>query len=514
MDNHQPLKVPVAGMMGSSRKTKGCMPSPKPTDAPLIDRDAYRFQLALTDAIADYVRELRRAQLRALSYRGADFGRAIAVNLYFRLVNDPHLRSAYTRAAAGENVSEDPDAIPVSTVAYWALRQMLGRHARPTPRRLKEYVTQSLTIGRAHLPAEAPLAHRRGTVLILALSRRFFVYLLPVRRMLGPDAAWLVPAGAAWADEAAARGERIVPFGEKEGAHPEAPLTAPLAAYWRELALRFDTFRHILEQEAPAAVMVAEGNQPDDEILARAGQTLGVRSVCIQQGWSPIIHAGFRNMRYDDFCVWGPEFARLLQPENPHQRFAVTGSHRVEPHLPTQSHDKRAIAFFLQNSSLLITERAWREMLDFLRWTAAHWPEREILVREHPATPLTAQEQSTLATQPNIVFCPAAAVPLDAVLQRTGIAVAFYSTTLIEALAYDAAPLIINITGAPHYVPDLAAMGAGAEVKGFEAARTALIRLCEGEPAVRSRIPAILPRFFACSSAEALRNIAAVATSE
>jgi len=484
------------------------MSRPNMADAPLIDHGAYRFQLDLSDSIDAYIRELRSEQFRALSYRGADFGRAIALSLYFRLVNDAALRAAHARASAGESLSEDPDAIAVSTVAYWVLRQMLGRRLRLTPRRLRAYAKQSLTIGVAHLRRRARPVPRNRRVLLLALSRRFFDYLMPVRQALGADAAWLVPAGADWVAEAVATGDKVVPFGEEEGQKPEAPLTAALAAYWPELALRFDTFRRILEREAPGAVMMTEGNQPDDEILARAAETLGVRSICIQQGWSPVIHAGFRGMQYNDFCAWGPEFADLLQRENPNQHFAVTGSHRIEPTPFLPGQDKRTIAFFLQNNSLMITPRAWREMLEFVHWTAVTWPDREVLVREHPASPMTAQEQAALMALPNIVLCPSAAMPLDAMLRRSGIAVAFFSTTLIEALAYDALPLIINITGAPNYVPDLAAMGVGIEVKDFDGARAAMARLCADQTPERTRIPAILPRFFACSSAQALRNIA------
>ena len=479
-------------------------------DDPLIDHTAYELQRALSDAIERYVGELRTAQFRALTYRGADLGRAIALNLYFRLVNDPALRAAHARAAAGENLGHDPDAVPVSTEAYWVLRQMLNRRLPLTRARLKEHVKRSWTMGVSHLEIGAtPVRQKDGKVLILALSRRFFDYLMPVRRALGADAAWLVPANAAWAEEAGAQGERIVPFDTMADAEPEGPLTQPVAAYWRELALRFDTFRRILAMESPDAVLMTEGNQPDDEILARAAAGLGIRSICIQQGWSPIVHSGFRDMRYDAFCVWGREFARLLQPENPRQYFAVTGSHRIEPTPAAWPAKERAIGFFLQNNSLLITSRAWREMLDFVRWTAATWPEREILVREHPATPLTEEEQSLLAGLPNLKLCPASTVSLDAMLRRTGVAVAFYSTTLLEALAYDATPLIINITGAHHYLPDLAAMGAAIEVKDFHAARAAMHRLRDG--ATLRNNPALLHGFFACPSYQALRNIVATA---
>src|SRR3954468_17869444 len=183
------------------------MSRPNMADAPLIDHGAYRFQLDLSDSIDAYIRELRSEQFRALSYRGADFGRAIAVNLYFRLVNDAALRAAYARASAGESLSEDPDAIGVSTAAYWVLRQMLRRHPRLTPRRLRAYLKQSLAIGVAHLRRRAQPVRGGHHVLILALSRRFFDYLLPVRQTLGADAAWLVPTGADWVGEVAAAGE-------------------------------------------------------------------------------------------------------------------------------------------------------------------------------------------------------------------------------------------------------------------------------------------------------------------
>jgi hypothetical protein len=497
------------------------MSPPHGTDTPLIDHGAYRFQLDLSDSIGAYIREARWEQFGGLTYRGADLGRAIALNLYFRLVNDPVLRAAHARATRGEKLSEDPDAIPVTTQAYWVLRQMLGRPPPQLPRRgpgaflkrWKIYAERSWTMGTPHLRTEPKLARRNGTVLILALSRRFFDYLLPVRQALGTEAVWLVPAGAAWAREAAARGERILGFGEEDSQQPEGATTVPLAKHWRELVRRFDTFRQILAREAPGAVLMTEGNQPDDEILARAAGSLGVRSICIQQGWSPIIHTGFRDMRYDHFCVWGPEFARLLQPENPRQHFVVTGSHGIEATPAPTPPRERAISFFLQKDSLLIAPRAWREMLEFVCWTAATWPDRAILVREHPASRLTDEERSALSALPNIVLCPAASAPLDAMLQRTGIAVAFFSTTLIEALAYDAVPLIINITGAPHYVPDLAAMGAGIEVKDFAAARLAIAQLHEGTYPAGPRISRILPRFFAHSSAQALHKVAALASS-
>ena len=51
-----------------------------------------------------------------------------------------------------------------------------------------------------------------------------------------------------------------------------------------------------------------------------------ISCLCIQQGWSPIVHNGFRNMSFSAMLTWGEGFAELLRPHNPAQRFVVTGS--------------------------------------------------------------------------------------------------------------------------------------------------------------------------------------------
>jgi hypothetical protein len=136
-------------------------------------------------------------------------------------------------------------------------------------------------------------------VLILALSKRFHDYLLPIRQALDRRVVWLVPAQNNWAQNIAAGDEDVITFGGNLFRPPAGALTIPLEAQWRELAAQFDEFRTILERMRPVSVVMTEGNQTNDEIMARAAQSAGIKSICIQQGWSPIVHAGFRGMRYD-----------------------------------------------------------------------------------------------------------------------------------------------------------------------------------------------------------------------
>lgn len=481
----------------------------------VVDPTAYRFQSALIEAIEAHVSALRRSRFRALRYRGADFGRVIAIELYFRLINDADLRKAFDRHVAGETLPHHPDEIPISTVANWVFQHMSGRYRNPltTSDGWKSYIRERLNEWRAdnrnqnRQQNERARRGKESPIVALALSRRFYSYLLPIMQRSSSEPVWLVPDDQPWVDELVAQGKRVERFPIAPEMEPQAPIPGPLAS-WHTNLRRYDHFLDVLCRLSAATVVVAEGNNPDDEILARAAQSVGVPSICVQQGWSPVIHNGFRRMRFDRFCVWGEEFARMLHPLNRRQSFTVTGSHMIAPLEKKANPAARGISVFLQKDSLLITPPAWIGMLDFVRWCATTWPDREILVREHPAGPLTAEETATISNLENIVLCPAQEVPLQEVLDRSELAIAFFSTTLIEALGRHVVPLIVNITGAPRYSPDLDAMGVAVEVCNFNQAKVAVKNLLGGDISrMQHRIPTMINRFFAAQRDVALDNI-------
>jgi hypothetical protein len=498
-------------MISMRRKNVG----DKPARDEVVDPTAYRFQSALIEAIEAHVSALRRTRLRALQYRGADFGRVIAIELYFRLINDADLRKAFDRQTAGEALPDHPDAIPISTVANWVFQHMSGRYRNPltTLSGWKSYIRERLNEWRTDSRKRYRQQNRHvrrekeSPVVALALSRRFYLHLLPIMQLSSSDPIWLVPDNQPWVDELVARGERVERFPTAPEIRPQAPIPGPLTN-WDTNLWRYDHFLDVLCRLSAATVVVAEGNNPDDEILARAAQSAGVRSICIQQGWSPVVHNGFRRMRFDMFCVWGEEFARMLRPFNRRQPFAITGSHMIAPLERKADPVARGISVFLQKDSLLITQAAWIGMLEFVHWCATTWPDREILVREHPAGPLTAEEIAMIGNLENVVFCPAREMPLQEVLDRSELAVAFFSTTLIEAIGRHVVPLIVNITGAPRYSPDLEAMGVAVEVCDFDQAKIATKNLLGGDISrMRHRIPTIINRFFAARRDAALDNI-------
>jgi hypothetical protein len=477
--------------------------------AAIADPSAYRFQMALIEAIEAHVRALRWSRWGARRYRGADFGRVIAVELYFRLINDTLLRAAFDRHEAGETLPAHPDDIPVSTVANWAFEHMRHSYRNPLTTRagLKRYVRDVIGQMREFRPVRVPET-RSGNhgIAFVALSRRYYRYLRPIALRLGEPVTWIVPAGAGFEDELKAHGDRYELYGRTE--QVSGPSHRPVDN-WASTAQRYDAILEVLEHVRPAVAVVVEGNNADDELFACAAAICGARSICIQQGWSPVIHNGFRQMHFDLFCVWGEEFARMLKPYNKRQHFVVTGSHMITPLDHKVDADAKGISFFLQKDSLLISNAAWLAMLDLISWCARQWPERDILVREHPASPLNAEELSMIGKEPNIRLCRAQDVSLVEVLDRSAVSVAIFSTTLIEAAARHVVPLIVNVTGAPRYCPDLDALGVGMEVPDFEAAKVAMSSLLGGSlPATLSARQDVMRRFFAVDTDAALDNIA------
>jgi hypothetical protein len=268
-----------------------------------------------------------------------------------------------------------------------------------------------------------------------------------------------------------------------------------------------------LTEVKPLCLVMPEGNSPYNELFNRAGHQLAIPSLCIQQGWSPVVHTGFRNMSYDRMCVWGEGFAHALAPFNPQQRFAITGSHVITPRTRLPGQAAGAIAFFLQaGGSPLITAEAARALLDFAIWAGQQFPEREIRVRPHPGRPLTGDERALLTACRNVRIMSADTAGLDEVLHGAEIAISIFSTTILEAAATGVIPLIVNVAGLPHYNPDIAKDGAALEVTDFAAARLALARLVrDREFADRfgDALARVGGRYFKSGGADAAAAIAA-----
>jgi hypothetical protein len=266
-------------------------------------------------------------------------------------------------------------------------------------------------------------------------------------------------------------------------------------------------------------VVAIEGMSPLDELSAQAARALGVPSVCVQQGWSPLVHTGFRGLSHTSMAVWGEGFRDLLAPYNPGVRFEVTGNPALGAglsggRLRDELDGRRAVAFFLQSTSSWIRAEHLEAMYDLVLDSADALPEAVVLVREHPGAPLDAAARERLSSPANVRLVNAPDWPLREVLESADVNVSIYSTSLLEGAALGTPAVIFNPTSLPPLEPDLVAIGAATRAETAAAAREQLVRALT-DPGERERLRAgtiaVRDRYFAGGDADdAAARIAAL----
>lgn len=469
----------------------------------IVDPHALPFMLNVCDAIEAFTKAQIARDPDVFRYRQIDLRYAVERHLYFEAINSHPLRQLF--AAARDGKTPLPHQMPLLLqnlapflVEHWRPRghwhrrlRLAWREPRWECRRSKFRASGGAQLERTDWPQGEDI------VLFQVVQAKFVRFLQPIAESIGRPYAFVVFNDPALFDQ----------LHGLPRLHVALDKTALNLLKIERFGLLefFATFLNAvvaaLAEVRPCCIVVPEGNSPYNELFNRVGHALGIPSLCVQQGWSPVVHTGFRNMSYDCMCVWGEGFAEALAPFNPDQRFSVTGSHVIVPRQRQPEQHGGAIIFFLQASgSPLITPAAAAAMLDLVAWAAGQFPECEIRVRPHPGAPLAAAEQERLAANPNVRITPAGTAPLEEVVKGADIAVSIFSTTILEAVAAGLIPLIVNVAGLPHYNPDIAREGAGLEVKTFAEARQALTRLV-AEPgvadAISGRLREVADRYFA-----------------
>ena len=493
------------------------VPALQESGDPLADPFGVSLYLRLCEAIGRLTAAWVAADPAAFVVSGADLRFVVELHLYFSLVAD---RGLYREFVARERGLEDDERVPLSELAglilpYLSDQRLEGAGPRSGPwsRVLRSMYRRQ---GRAAVRHGGEAGHP-PRVLFLVIHPKFVRYFGPIAEALPVASAFLTiedPTLFDWleaarlpragieltATAAAQMGPRVKMAGFQYA-------TSPFDAF----AIRFNAVRAALEGLRPDCIVVPEGNAPIAELVNRAAKSLSVPTLCIQQGWSPVVHPGFRNMTYSAMCVWGEGFAELLAGHNPNQRFIATGNHIIACRRQRDDRNRNAVVFFLQKS-FLITEAAWNHMLGLIVWTAREFPGGEVRVREHPSAPLTESEIATFDGLPNVRVVPPEQETLNDALDGCRVAVAMYSTTILEAAATGAVPLILNVNGFEHYSPDIAAEGGAVEVRDFAAARAALTRLMLDEEywsSFDAALDRLRQRYFACDRDEALAAIIA-----
>jgi hypothetical protein len=483
------------------------------------DGQQYAFYVGLTDHILDLVRVIKKEQPQALNYCGMDFSHVFESLLYFGTVNDASLNDLYDVSVMGS--PSGTNAPLTGDMAQFVARHWFG----PEYVRNRKNAHGPIYAGLRRVArglrwltaASAPRASkaqenlpRRCDVLLYARSQRFTDYLAPIGRALPGRHAFLVPAGEHDVQRAlSAAGKAFISTGT---ASPRfRPLDSLIGWYGAHLGYFADGVMEALERLHPGVILLAEGNSPDDEVINQVGRKLGIPTVALQQGWSPIVHPGFCNLSYETMMVWGDGFSELLAPSNPKQYFVSTGNYVLATHVDSAAIKRSGVLFFHQDIDRGLGGRRGTDMMIALAERIAEArTDVPISYRPHPLVPLEDHICARLLRWPNVTIQQTANVPLAEALGEACVSVSIYSSAILESIAARVIPIIFNMTSMPRYWPDVGAAGAGLEVRTTEDAFQALLKLLSGEEERASYLPAMAEferRFFRARGEIAIRNI-------
>lgn len=468
----------------------------------------FEYIQGLCQAIEAFTRNTEANDPAAFEYRGANLKYAVERDLYFSFVNNIQLYTFFTQWMQNElpEVTELTTELERDLALYLSggsiapgrvrVRPLYRSHPRALLLRLLSWTWNwVLPLSLRFRPTPLPKG-KETTVLIYVIHEKFVRYLRPVTDRLPVSFAYLLTANQNLKPFLV---KQELPFIDSTGLFQPSigrQFMGVLAlADFRHLAIRYDQLYASLRYRKPECVVLAEGNAPQDEIVNQVCRQLSIPVVCLQQGWSPIVHNGFQNMSYTKMLVWGDGFAELLQPYNPNQKFVVVGNHITDSEAVTSrlSHTvgRKAICFFMQSPSAMITKESWNEFLKLVKWVASEFTETPIIVREHPSYPLVSHERAELVKFTNVRLTPPGDYSLAEVLNASRLTVSIYSSTILESIAAGVLPLIFNMTSLPAFFPDVHAAGAGIEVKSLEAARRVIRRILTDADYVRQFEPGI-----------------------
>jgi hypothetical protein len=451
----------------------------------------FEYTVALTQAIQASAAAVERTNPEAFRYRGAHLRGAVERALYINLASHEQLMRAYA----------DPSAPPPELGSWIANRTGAALLERePAGARLDARAFAARGLFAARATADRVTGRARdtastdGPACFVLDHPKYLRFIAPIRERMDVKSAVLATHGGDGVDEQ-------VDAWDGDG-EPEGRAVGRALWGFPTLLRGFDRVLRALSARHASRAVVVEGMSPLDEITSQAARSLGIRSICLQQGWSPLVHAGFRGMTQSQMAVWGEGFRELLEPHNPGVEFAVTGNpvlgaEMTSGRLEEELGGRRCVAFFLQSQSAWIGPEHLRALHELVARTAAELPDVAVLVREHPGAPLRGDELELIGSAPNLRMVPAADWPLREVLEAADVAVSIYSTSLLEGAALGTPAVIFNPTSLPALEPDLVRLGAATRAatvdRGLEQIAAAVAdpdaraALLEGAAAVRDR---------------------------
>lgn len=474
----------------------------------------YAFTRDLCEAISAFTREAVASNAEAFHYRRAELRFAVERHLYISCVNSEPLFRLYVSARTGArpSVSRLPNK-EQARIAQLLVLKSYSDKVRVNLGWRRFARGQRLRIGYNRFHAwwrrkeacarlQPPFLENNPEVLFHIVHEKFARYLQPIAEALPLPYAYLLAVDDSLKRPLAQLGYPYLDLSPDEAGPSVEPVKPALRAF-PQIAEAFDKVYTALAHAKPCCVVVAEGNSPLDVVISEACKLLWIPILCIQQGWSPYVHSGFRNMSFTKMLVWGREFAELLKPYNPNQEFVAVGNHvlqHVTAKMAGQSGKcNDGVSFFLQAPCALLSADRYLEFLTLIEWAARTFPDTPILVREHPGYSVPDQAKRSFLGHKNVRFVTPATHSLEEVLLASRVAVTVFSTTILESIAVGILPIVCNLSSLPRYFPDVDEAGAGIEVRTIGEAKEVIRRVLENPlyaAAFRSEMESFREKFF------------------
>ncbi len=220
------------------------------------------------------------------------------------------------------------------------------------------------------------------------------------------------------------------------------------------------------------------GCQTQAMLWATICKSRGATSVCYQHGWPAFIHSAFKNMPYNAMVTWGQGFKELWHPYNPSMRI-IAGNYPY----PIKNGPHNCITFFLQGPYYIATERTQEMMLRLISECAGRYPEKRIMYRLHPESRIKGKFLIEIETKFNNVV-DVSSLPLSEVYSSTRVAIAHYSSTIMECIAHGCCPLVFNPSPGWVYTPDIESLNLGyisTDMPSFHSKLTKALHHCVDE---------------------------------
>jgi len=459
-------------------------------------------------AIESYTASMVRRNPNTYNYRGMQLRYAVERDIYILCINSEALFSHYlAHRSKGRPVPLPLNPLE-SDIAFHLLSQ--GTTFYHPPKRMIKNLLKMIRLFYNWLcqqfqPPFEQSPTQRLDVLIHVVNNKFVDYLDPITRELDIDSyAYLTTNNSELFKKLKQTSCPVVRTLTNNFSLKYVCSYSFLEFY--QLMLDANAIFEALRALRPRCVLVVEGNAPMDIITAEASRVLGIPCFCVQQGWSPYVHTGFRNMNYTEMFVWGQRFADLLRPYNPRQVFRVTGSHVVSTQgiSSSQPDSISTLSFFLQSPCALLGNKAFLDFIDLIISVAQAYPHIRIILREHPSYRLSGELRLKFQAYSNIHFSFAKEEPLAEVLIVSDLVISVFSTVILESIAMNVVPLICSIGAMRHYEPAVVSAGAAIEVQSIMDARRVIHEVIADPTmlvAIRKNISKVSQEFFSSGDA-------------